>query len=127
MTFTSPQPQHPGGHATLPDPWLDRRKYWQRKLRRLRLEAEPIDEQLRRYLRVTGVLTAVAGGIALIFLGLFLAFERPDIGLIVAGVLFLPIAGIAWLDYALLHWRARRYLAERLTWQEREGNPGRSP
>ena len=46
------------------------------------------------------------------FLTLFTVFGRPDIGLIFDAIILLPIVVVAWLDYALLASRARRYLAE---------------
>ena len=92
--------------------WQDRQRYWRRKLGRLRLGVEPLDEQLARYRRVTWMLTAVPFAIGLMFLGLFAAFGRPGIGLIVAAVLFAPLVVIAWVDYAILRWRVGRYLDE---------------
>ena len=48
--------------------WRMREKQWRRKLGRLRLGVEPIEEQLARYRRVTWVLTAVPAVIGLMFL-----------------------------------------------------------
>src|ERR1039457_4354291 len=93
--------------------WSARRTYWARKLGRLRLGVEPIEEQLARYRRVTWVLTAVPGFVSAFILVLFTVFQRPDIGLIVAALLFLPIAAGAWIGHALLVSRGRRYLVER--------------
>jgi hypothetical protein len=98
--------------ADLETRWLARRKYWVQRLGRLRLGVEPIEEQLARYRRVTWVLTAVPGFVAGFILVLFAVFRRPDIGLIVAALLFLPIAIGAWVGHALLVSRARQYLAE---------------
>jgi hypothetical protein len=92
--------------------WRTRESEWRRKLGRLRLGAEPIEEQLARYRRVTWVLTAVPSLLALAFLTLFAVFGRPDIGFIVILILLLPIVIVAWFDYAKLARRARRYLAE---------------
>ncbi len=92
--------------------WRDREKRWRRKLGRLRLGVEPIPEQLTRYRRVTLGLTVVPSVLAVMFLTLFTVFGRPDIGLVVVTVILLPIILGAWLDYGLLSWRARRYLAE---------------
>ena len=58
------------------------------------------------------MLTAIPGFVARSFC-LFAAFGRPDIGLVVSALLFLPIASGAWLGHALLVSRARQYLAER--------------
>jgi hypothetical protein len=92
--------------------WQLRQNQWRRKLGRLRLGVEPIEEQLARYRRVTWALTAVPSLVGLMFLTLFTVFGRPDIGLIFDAVVLLPIVIGAWLDYALLTRRARRYLVE---------------
>jgi hypothetical protein len=92
--------------------WRLREQEWRRKLGRLRLGVEPIEEQLARYRRVTWALTAVPLAIGLMFLTLFTIFGRPDIGLIFDAIILLPIVIGAWLDYALLAKRARRYLVE---------------
>jgi hypothetical protein len=104
--------QRPHGLTSNPD-WPARQRYWQRKLKRLRLNAEPIEVQVARYRRVTWMLSAVACGLAAVFVALFSAFRRPDVGLVLAGVLFLPVVGLAWLDYAVLATRAERYRRER--------------
>jgi hypothetical protein len=96
-----------------PDPeWDARLRHWRRKLGRLRLGVEPLDEQLTRYRRVTLVLTLVPGVIASIIVAIFTAFRRPDIGLIVTAVLFLPVVALAWIDYAVLRHRASGYLRD---------------
>jgi hypothetical protein len=105
--------------------WQARRRDWQRKLRRLRLGAEPIPEQVARYRRVTWMLTAVVGVIALMFVALFGAFQRPEIGAILAGVLLVPVAVIAWIDQGLLEFRAARYLREEAEHRQRAA-PGRT-
>ena len=87
--------------------WKVRERYWRGKLGRLRLGVEPLEEQLARYRRVTWVLTAVPAGVALMFVGLFTAFQRPDVGGILAFVLLLPIVVFAWIDYGLLGSAAR--------------------
>lgn len=81
---------------------------------RFRVGPEPIEDQLARHRRVTLGLTAVAGGVGLMFLALFAAFRAPLIGLVVAGVLIGPIIAGAWLN----HLRLRRALAR--------GRPGGS-
>src|SRR3954454_3916286 len=101
--------QQPRTEAESDAAWLDRERYWRRKLGRLRLGVEPLEEQLARYRRVTWMLTAVPLIIGLMFLGLFTAFRRPDVGLVVASILLLPIVVIAWIDDALLRRRAARY------------------
>ena len=93
-------------------PWPIRQRYWRRKLGRLRLDAEPIDEQLARYRRVTMMLTAIPSALAVFIIALFAAFRRPDVGLVLAVVLFVPVVVIAWIDFKLLERRACRYLAE---------------
>ena len=51
--------------------------------------------------------------IAMMFLSLFAAFGRADIGLVVVGVFFVPLILFAWLGYRTLERRAAGYLAER--------------
>ncbi|HEY2156009.1 MAG TPA: hypothetical protein VGH33_10290, partial [Isosphaeraceae bacterium] len=50
--------------------------------------------------------------IALMFLMIFTAFGRPDVGAIVDLVLFVPIIGLAWVDYRTLAARVAAYEAE---------------
>ena len=50
--------------------------------------------------------------IAVFFVSLFSVFGRPDIGLILAGVLLGPVIAFAWIDYAILARNARRYQEE---------------
>jgi hypothetical protein len=92
--------------------WRLRENHWRRKLGRLKLGVEPIEEQLTRYRRVTWALTAVPAVIGLMFLTLFTVFGRPDIGLVFDAIVLLPIVVGAWLDYAWLARKARRYLTE---------------
>jgi hypothetical protein len=92
--------------------WRLRQSYWKRKLGRLRFDAEPIEEQLARYRRVTWVLTAIPAGLAIMFLALFAVFGRASIGLVVVSVILLPIVLGAWFDHWLLTSRAHRYLEE---------------
>jgi hypothetical protein len=92
--------------------WKVRQEFWRRKLGRLRLGVEPLEEQLARYRGVTWALTLVPAFLAMFFLTLFTVFGRPDIGFVVDAILLLPIVVGAWLDYALLARRAGRYLAE---------------
>jgi len=92
--------------------WREREAWWRRKLGRLRLGVEPLEEQLARYRRVTWALTVVPAILAIMFVALFTAFGRPDIGLVLVAILLVPIVLVAWLDQAILAHRARRYLAE---------------
>jgi hypothetical protein len=105
--------------------WIARERYWRRKLGRIRLGAEPIEEQLAKYRRVTWMLTAVPLGLALMFVSLFWAFRRPDVGLILAGVLLLPIVAWAWIDFGLLRARAKRYAREYGEYQRQRAASGR--
>jgi hypothetical protein len=102
----------PGSLADLEAIWSARRVYWARKLGRIRLGVEPIEEQLTRYRRVTWMLTAVPAFLSTVLFTLFTVFGRPDIGAVVAALLFLPLVAGAWLGDYLLHRRARRYLLE---------------
>jgi hypothetical protein len=92
--------------------WRTREQEWRRKLGRLRLGVEPLEEQLARYRRVTWALTAVPAIIAVMFLGLFTAFRRPDIGALVVAILFGPVIVFSWLGFKKLEHRAHAYLAE---------------
>jgi hypothetical protein len=110
----SPEPNPP---APFPDPaadpeWDERLRYWRRKLGRIRLGVEPVEDQLARYYRVTLMLTALPAGLALIFVALFAAFGRPDVGLVLVLILLAPVVAMAWIDYALLRSRALGYLRE---------------
>ena len=58
------------------------------------------------------MLTAVPAFLSTVLFTLFAVFGRPDIGIVVAALLFLPIAAGAWRGYFLLQRRARRYLVE---------------
>src|SRR2546430_616305 len=109
----SEQRQPPTEPEPSPDAaWVDRERYWRRKLGRIRLGAEPVDEQLAKYRRVTWMLTAVPLGLALVFVALFSAFRRPDVGAVVALVLFAPVVVVAWIDFGLLSRRVMRYSRE---------------
>jgi hypothetical protein len=93
--------------------WADRELYWRRKLRRLRFGVEPLAVQVEKYRKVTIVLSAVSAGIALMFLMIFSAFRRPDVGLILIAILIAPIIGLAWLDFRTLAGRVAGYELER--------------
>jgi hypothetical protein len=93
--------------------WRLREQEWARKLGRLRLGVEPLQEQLARYRRVTWGLTIVPGIMTAMFLTLFSVFGRPDIGLLVVGVLFTPMIFFSWLGYKKIERRAALYLDER--------------
>ena len=92
--------------------WRLREGYWRRKLGRLRLGVEPIEDQLVRYRRVTWALTAVPSILGIMFVTLFTVFGRADIGLILVAIVLLPIVLGAWWDYAMMAGRARRYRQE---------------
>ena len=98
--------------ADLEARWRVRQQEWSRKLGRLRLGVEPLEEQLDRYRRVTWGLTVVPGVIAVMFLSLFAVFGRPDIGLILVAILPLPVIVFSWVGYKKLERRADAYRAE---------------
>lgn len=106
--------------------WLTRERYWRRKLGRIRLGAEPIEEQVAKYRKATWVLTIVLIGLATMFVGLFTAFRRPDVGAVLAGVLFLPVVTVAWLDFAMTRARVARYLGEVRAHRARQADSGRT-
>ena len=101
-----------------PDPspsdprWELRLQYWRRRLGRVRLGVEPVEEQVAKYRRATWMLSAVVLGLALIFLALFTAFGRPDVGAVLVLVLLVPVGGFAWIDDALLRRRVAAYLRD---------------
>jgi hypothetical protein len=97
----------------LDETWVERERYWRRRLGRIRLGVEPVKIQLQRYRRVTLVLTAIPTAMAAVFVTLFWAFGRPDIGAVLVLVVLAPIILIAWLDFARLARRVDAYLRER--------------
>jgi hypothetical protein len=112
-------------NGTTHDPYFDldwslRERYWRAKLGRIRLGVEPVEEQLAKYRRVTWVLTAIPLGLATIFVSLFAAFRRADIGLIFSGIVLLPVILLAWIDFAVLAHKVSRYLRERNDYQKRK-------
>jgi len=102
----------------------DRGAYWRRKLPRFRLGAEPIGEQVERHRRVTLALTAIASMVGMIFLAIFAAFGRPDVGGIVVGILLVPVVAWAWIDFGVARSRARAYLREREAGSTTDAPPG---
>jgi hypothetical protein len=115
-------PADPPPTAPASDPeWDARLAYWRRRLGRVRLGAEPVEEQLARYRRVTWMLTAIPLALSLMFIGLFAAFQRPDVGAVLALVLFAPLVAVAWLDHVLLSRRVAAYLRELHDHQARLG------
>jgi hypothetical protein len=105
--------------------WAPRELYWRRRLGRIRLGVEPIEEQLARQRKVTWGLTAVPLVIAALFLGLFAAFRAVLVGAVVVGVLLLPIVAFAWLGDWSLRRRVAAYERERRSFGERpeQGRP----
>ena len=97
MNFLPPDQPEPTSLAELDATWSARKTYWARKLGRLRLGVEPIEEQLAKYRRVTWMLTAIPAFFSAFLFTLFAVFRRPDIGLVAAAILFLPIIAGAWL------------------------------
>jgi hypothetical protein len=112
---------------TPPSEWAERERHWRRRLGRLKLGVEPIEEQLERYRRVTWALTVIPGAIAMLFLSLFWAFGAPLLGLAVSGVVLGPIIAFAWLDFLRLRRRANRYLRERRAHEAQQGPIDRTP
>jgi hypothetical protein len=104
-----------------------RENEWRRRLGRLRLGVEPIEEQLARYRRVTWALTILPLLIGLMFISLFTVFGHPGIGLFLAAILLVSIGLGAWLEYALLARRARRYLGERANYLRQKEQLTESP
>lgn len=102
----------PDESASERERWEMRRKYWRRKLGRLRLGVEPLETQLNRYWRITWMLTGIPLAMGLFLVALFSGFKYPVVGIVLASVLFLPVITIAWIDFGLMRWRASRYERE---------------
>jgi hypothetical protein len=103
---------------TLRDPLSpdeERERYWRHRLGRLRLGVEPLEQQLARLRLVTWCLSAVPAGIGGMIVAIFAAFRRPDLGLLLAAILVVPIVVLAWLDLARLERAAAAYEEERKT------------
>jgi hypothetical protein len=96
----------------LDERWRERRIRWGRKLGRLRLDVEPLETQLARHRRVAWGLTTVSTIIGSMFIALFSAFGRPDVGLIVVAISLLPIVVFHWLGYLRIARRARAFERE---------------
>lgn len=71
---------------------------WRRRLGRLRLGVEPLEDQAARLRRVTWGLTFVPLVFAAILFSIVTAFGAPLLGLLVASILFGPVILFAWLD-----------------------------
>ena len=115
---------HPAPEPHPDDAWAGRERYWRRKLGRIRLGVEPVEVQLAKYRRVTWMLTAVPLGLATMFVALFAAFRRPDVGIVTALVLLLPIVALAWIDFMLLSRRVAGYTRELEEHRRRGATPG---
>jgi hypothetical protein len=90
-----------------PDP----HEAWARRLAPLRLDAEPLGEQLASRRGVFAALAIVTTAVAAAILALFAAFGRWDVGLIAALALWLPIVGLAGRDLARMSRAAADYTA----------------
>jgi hypothetical protein len=112
MTSSSSD-EHPFGDP--PSPGVERERYWRQRLGRLQLGVEPLEEQLARLRLVTWVLSLVPAGIGILIIAIFTAFRRPDLGLLLAALLVVPIVVLAWMDFARLKRAAADYEAERQT------------
>jgi hypothetical protein len=99
--------------------WAAREAWWRRRLGRIRPGLEPLPEQLARLRRVTWGLTWVPAGIGAIILGIFSAFGAPGIGLVVVGVLLVPVVVGAWVEQWRLSRRVAAYERERAEWAAR--------
>jgi hypothetical protein len=112
----------PRSEPSIPD-WSSRQREWQRRLPRLRLEAEPIEEQLDRYRRATIGLSAVTAAIAGIILIVFTLFGAPWFGLLLSLVPAGAVIGAAWRSHQRLRLAAVQYLLDRETAQARTDRP----
>lgn len=99
--------------SLLSEVWPERQRLWVRELGRVRLGIEPIPQQLKRYQGVAWVITIIAALMGLFIAALFTAFKSPGTGLIVSGILFVPVIVSAWLGYWKMESRAIAYLREK--------------
>ena len=99
--------------SLLSEAWPERQRLWVRELGRVRLGIEPIPQQLKRYQGVAWVITIIAALMGLFIAALFTAFKAPGTGLIVSGILFVPVIVSAWLGYWKMESRAIAYLREK--------------
>ncbi|MGE3821154.1 MAG: hypothetical protein AB7I30_17210 [Isosphaeraceae bacterium] len=104
--------EHPGHRSDSQDEAKLREIYWSRRLGRIRLRAEPVTVQLERYRQAAVILSAVAGGIGLVFIALFSAFRQPMVGIALALLLMGPLILINWVDFWKLQSRVNAYLRE---------------
>jgi hypothetical protein len=97
-------------------------------LPRLRLQAEPIEEQLERLRKATVALTIIVGGIGSVFVILFSAFGAPIVGLTITGLMAGMVIVPAWRSFRRIRTDAERYLQELREEQARrlrlDGSPG---
>ncbi len=101
---------HPASETGSPPAPTARELALGRKLgRRIRLGAEPIGRQLDLRFRAIVAMTGILAGVGSMFLAIFAAFGRPDVGFAVGGLILGPVAAWAWLDFALLRHRALAY------------------
>ena len=89
-----------------------RRRYWEGRLLPLRLDSEPILNQLEKRRSVVVVLSTITSFVVSIMFVLFAAFGRPDIGAILGLIFVGPILSVAWFDFFVLRRRVNAYLAE---------------
>ena len=92
--------------------WRERRAVWARKLGRIHLSVEPLSVQLDRYRRMTWGMSAVTSIIGMMFIALFSAFGRPDVGLITVAILLLPVVIFSWIGYLRLAGRVASFERE---------------
>lgn len=112
----SKYPDNTGGN------WPERERYWRRRLGRIKLGVEPVEQQLELYRRITWMVTLLALGIGAIIFVLFAARGAILWGLAIAAPISVPVIALAWFEHYRLHNRAMAYLAERSRHESAEGN-----
>jgi hypothetical protein len=117
--MTRDTPQSPGD-------WTERERAWQRRLGKFRLGAEPFDVQLARRRRVIWALTGLILIQASIYLSLFGAFRRPDVGIVAVLLILFPIAALPWIRYHRLRRRVSQYERERHAYEAQRDSPART-
>ncbi len=112
-TPSEPDRTNDGVRSSPADLWAERKREWERRLRRLDLDAGPGDEPLEKFRTLTIVLSMTPCLIGLIGLGLFIAFGRPFVGLLLAGGFTGGLLTLIWLEFRRVAVTFSAYLQER--------------
>lgn len=95
--------------AELDARWAAERAGWARSMGRLRLDAEPLGDQLLRHRSASLALIAISAAASVAFVAAFAAFSRPLLGIGFSALFLLPIVIVSWLDQRRMAGRVREY------------------